>query len=193
MEEYDIVIVGGGPAGLAASIYAVRAGMKTLLFEKKIIGGQISVTGSIENYPGFSSITGPDLADKMKEQAKEQGVEIRFGEVKKISDDGKQKIVLTSKGEIKCYAVIIAVGSFPRKLGIPGEEEFENKGVHYCALCDGPLYKGKDVAMIGGGDSAIKESIPLSNVVNKIYVIHRRDTLRAEQSWQKRAFAKKNI
>jgi len=161
--------------------------------KKKIIGGQISVTGSIENYPGFSSITGPDLADKMKEQAKEQGVEIRFGEVKKIRDEGKQKIVLTSKGELKCYAVIIAVGSFPRKLGIPGEEEFENKGVHYCALCDGPLYKGKDVAMIGGGDSAIKESIPLSNVVNKIYVIHRRDTLRAEQSWQKRAFAKKNI
>jgi thioredoxin reductase (NADPH) len=193
MQKYDVVIVGCGPAGMTSAIYTVSAGLKTLLTEKAIPGGQIVWTESVENYPGFENISGKDLADKMLAQAKKQGAEYKQIEVNKIIDNGKEKIVETNEGNISCKVVIISVGSSSKKLNVPGEKEYENKGVHYCALCDGPMYKEKIVAVIGGGDAAIKEGILLSNLAKKVYIIHRRDELRAEKRWQEKAFAKKNI
>lgn len=189
---YDVLIVGGGPAGLTAGIYAARAGLKTLLVEKGLVGGQIAFTDNIENYPGFESINGMELAKKMFEQAKKQGMEYQQGTVEKIND-GLEKEVIVDGKSIKTKTVIFSVGSNPRKLGVPGEADYEGKGIHYCALCDGVMYKDKVVAIIGGGDAAIKESLYLSNLAKKVYVVHRRDELRAEKSNQKRAFAKKNI
>jgi len=193
MDEYDVVIIGAGPAGLTAGIYDARAGLKTLLLEKSIVGGQIAWTENIENYPGFDGINGLELAKKMLAQAKKQGVEQKDGEVLEIKNNGAEKIVVTTDGEIKAKAVIIAVGSSPRKLDVPGEKEYEGKGIHYCALCDGAMYKDKIVAVIGGGDAAIKEALYLANIAKKVIVIHRRDELRAEKGHQEMAFAKKNI
>jgi thioredoxin reductase (NADPH) len=193
MEEYDLAIIGSGPAGLTAAIYGARANLKTVIFEKGIVGGQIAWTDNIENYSGFNSIGGMDLSKKMLEQAEKQGAELKKIEVKKIQDKVKEKVLETDEGEIKVKAIIVAVGSNPRKLGVKGEKEFENKGVHYCALCDGAMYKNKDVAVIGGGDAAIKEAIFLSKIAKKVYVIHRRDELRAEKRHQEIAFKKKNI
>jgi len=193
MEEYDVVIIGAGPAGLTAGIYDARAGLKTLLLEKSTVGGQIAWTDNIENYPGFDGINGLDLAKKMQEQAKKHGAEYKDGEVIEIKDNGKEKIIVTKEGEIKTKAVIVAVGSSPRKLNVPGEKEYQGKGIHYCALCDGAMYKDKVVTVIGGGDAAVKEALYLANLAKKVIVIHRRDELRAEKDHQEDAFAKKNI
>ena len=190
--NYDAIVIGGGPAGITSAIYTARAGLKTLLAEKGLVGGQIALTENVENYPGFESINGQELANKMLAQAKKQGVEHKLLNVKSIKD-GKDKIVETDEGNLSCKTIILAVGSNPRKLGILGEKEFEGKGVHYCALCDGPMYKRKIIAVIGGGDAAVKEALLLSNLGSKVYVIHRRDELRAEKEHQENAFAKKNI
>ena len=193
MEEYDVVIIGAGPAGLTSAIYDARAGLKTLILEKQIVGGQIAWTDNIENYPGFDGINGLDLAKKMQEQATKHGAIYKDGEVIEIKDEGNQKVIVTKEGEIKTKAIIVAVGSNPRKLNVPGEKEYEGKGIHYCALCDGAMYRDKVVAVIGGGDAAIKESLYLANLAKKVIVIHRRDELRAEKDHQEDAFAKNNI
>ena len=190
---YDLVIIGDGPAGLSAGIYAVRYGLDTLILEKDVISGQIALTDIVENYPGFSSIAGMELMDKFKEHAQEAGVTTEDGEVLNIKSDGDKKIISTDEGEIEAKAVIIATGANPQHLGVPGEEEFAGRGVSYCATCDGPFFRGKNVAVIGGGDSAITDALILSNLASKVYVVHRRDELRATKVLKDRAFSKNNI
>ncbi len=190
---YDLVIIGDGPAGLSAGIYAVRYGLDTLILEKDVISGQIALTDIVENYPGFSSIAGMELMDKFKEHAQEAGVTTEDGEVLNIKSDGNKKIISTDEGEIEAKAVIIATGANPQHLGVPGEEEFAGRGVSYCATCDGPFFRGKNVAVIGGGDSAITDALILSNLASKVYVVHRRDELRATKVLQDRAFSRDNI
>jgi len=185
---YDVIIIGGGPAGLAAGIYAKRALMNTLLIEKVGIGGQIIKTHMLENYPGFPEISGMDLMQKMEEHVNKFELEIKFTEVLQIKDSGSVKTVVTSDSEIETKTVIIATGTHPKSLGIPGEQEFMGKGVSTCATCDGFFFKGKDVALVGGGDSAIVEALFLTKMVDKVYVIHRRDELRAEKINQEKAF-----
>lgn len=190
---YDIIIIGGGPAGLAAGIYAKRALMITLLIEKVGIGGQIIKTHMLENYPGFPEISGMELMQKMEEHVNKFELEIKFTEVLQIKDGGSVKTVVTSDGEIETKTVIIATGTHPKSLGIPGEQEFMGKGVSTCATCDGFFFKDKDVALVGGGDSAIVEALFLTKMVNKVYVIHRRDELRAEKINQEKAFINPKI
>jgi thioredoxin reductase (NADPH) len=190
---YDVIIIGGGPAGLAAGIYAKRALMDTLLIEKVGIGGQIIKTHMLENYPGFPEISGMELMQKMEEHVNKFELEIKFTEVLQIKDGGSVKTVVTSDGEIETKTVIIATGTHPKSLGIPGEQELMGKGVSTCATCDGFFFTGKDVALVGGGDSAIVEALFLTKMVNKVYVIHRRDELRAEKINQEKAFKNPKI
>ena len=192
--EYDIAIVGGGPAGLSAAIYAARGGLKTVVFEKAMIGGQIVVTADVENYPGFEeNMTGFQIADKMQKQAKKFDAEIKLEEVKAIGTEGLCKVVETSKSQYKVKSVIVATGAHPRKLAVPGEEKYTGRGVSYCATCDGALYRDKTVAVIGGGDSAVEEAMFLTKFAKKVYIIHRRDELRAVKIVQKRAFKNDKI
>ena len=187
---YDVVIIGGGPAGLTAGIYAKRAMLNTVLIEKQGIGGQIIITDMIENYPGFPEISGAELSAKFEEHAHKFELEIKsMVEVIGIEDKGNTKLVRTSEGEIITKAVIIASGTTPKKLNVKGEEEFRGRGVSYCATCDGFFFKDKEVVVVGGGDSAVTEAIFLTKMAKKVYVIHRRDQLRAEKINQKRAFA----
>jgi thioredoxin reductase (NADPH) len=192
--HYDLVIVGGGPAGLTAGLYASRARLKVLLVEKIATGGQILVTDWIENYPGFpEGISGFDLAGKIAEQASRFDLEIISAEVKSVGVEGSLKKIVLDKETITSSAVIIASGASPRKLGIPGEDQFFGKGLSTCAICDAPFYKGRVVAAIGGGDTAVQESIYLTKFVEKVYLIHRRDELRATKILQERAFANDKI
>jgi len=190
---YDVVIIGGGPAGLASGVYTSRGGMRTLILEKMAIGGQAVLTEKIENYPGFSDgIGGLELLSRFEQQAKKFGCEIKFEEVKKIERANNK--ILVSAGEVyESLAVILAVGSSPRKLNIPGEKEFTGRGVSYCATCDGPFFRDKTVAVVGGGDSAVEEAIYLTKFAAKVYLIHRRDRLRAAKILQERAFSNKKI
>ena len=190
---YDIIIIGGGPAGLTAGIYAKRAMMNTLLIEKLGIGGQIMKTNLLENYPGYPEISGIELMQKMEEHATKFDLEMKFSEVLHIKEGGDTRTVVTSDGEFETKTVIIATGTNPRRVGVPGETEFTGKGVSMCATCDGFFFSGKDVALVGGGDSAIVEAIFLTKMVNKVYVIHRRDELRAEKINQDRAFKNPKI
>jgi thioredoxin reductase (NADPH) len=151
---YDLIIIGGGPAGLTAAIYALRARVKTLVLEKEIVGGQIALSDVIENYPGFPSISGQELMEKFEAHAKGFGMEIKFAAVENIGLDGNIKVLKTSEGELQAKAVIVATGAKPRMLGVPGEKEFFGKGVSYCATCDGPFFKGQTIAVVGGGDTA---------------------------------------
>ena len=192
--EYDIAIVGGGPAGLSAAIYAARGGLKTVVFEKAMIGGQIVVTADVENYPGFEeNMTGFEIADKMQKQAEKFDAEIKLEEVKAIGTEGLCKVVETSKSQYKVKSVIVATGAHPRKLAVPGEEKYTGRGVSYCATCDGALYRDKTVAVVGGGDSAVEEAIFLTKFAKKVYIIHRRDELRAVKIVQERAFKNDKI
>ena len=190
---YDLIIIGGGPAGLTAGIYAQRARLKTLLLEREIVGGQIAVSDVIENYPGFSSISGAELMEKFEQHAKGFGLEIKLTDVTDVQDKGKEKIVKTSEGDLITKAVIVATGAKPRRLGVPGEKEFTGKGVSYCATCDGPFFKGQRVLVVGGGDTAIKEAVYLSKIASTVYLAHRRDQLRAEKIIQEKAFSTPNI
>jgi len=192
MENYDIIIIGGGPAGLTAGIYASRARMRTLLIEKLSPGGQAALTEIIENYPGFpGGIAGPELMEKMREQAIKTGLEIISGEVTGM--EIKKKIVKTKDEEYKALAIIIASGAHPQKLGVPGEDRLLGKGVSYCATCDGPLFKGQDIVVVGGGDSAVEEALFLTKFAKKVILIHRRDRLRATKILQGRALANERI
>jgi thioredoxin reductase (NADPH) len=185
---YDIVIIGGGAAGLTAAIYALRAGMNTILLERMGVGGQIILTEAVENYPGFSFISGPDLMDKFEKHAEKFGLEIIYEEARGIEFDGKLHRVVTDDNSYETRAVIVATGSVPKKLNVPGEEKLIGRGVSFCAVCDGPFFKDREVAVIGGGDAAVKESIYLTQIVKKVYIVHRRDQLRAEKILQEQAF-----
>ncbi|UGV41044.1 thioredoxin-disulfide reductase [Methanococcoides orientis] len=190
---YDLIIVGGGPGGLSAGIYAVRYGLNTLVLEKGFVSGQIATTGEVENYPGFPSISGMDLMDKFSEHAKAAGVAVESREILGIRSEGDRKIISTDSGDLETLSVIIATGANPRHLGVPGEKEFRGKGVSYCATCDGPFFKGRNVIVVGGGESALTDVLILSNIAASVCVVHRRDTLRASQILQDRAFAKPNV
>lgn len=193
MSEYDLVIIGAGPGGLTAGLYAARARMNVLLIEKAAPGGQVLVTDWIENYPGFpEGISGFDLAEKIKDQALTLGLDIETAEVQGLDLSGKIKEVILKEKRIQTKSVIIASGASPRKLGV-GEEKFMGKGVSFCGTCDGPFFKDKVVVAVGGGDTAIQESIFLTRFAKKVYIVHRRDELRATKILQERAFANDKI
>jgi thioredoxin reductase (NADPH) len=190
---YDVVIIGGGPGGLCAAIYAIRLGLNTILVEREMVGGQIAVSDLIENYPGFPSISGPGLMEKFEEHAKGLGLEIKMTSVDEIVVDGKVRVLKTSDGELRTKSVIVATGAKPRRLGVPGEKEFTGKGVSYCATCDGPFFKNLKVMVVGGGDTALKEAVYLSKLASKVYMVHRRDQFRGEKIQQTRAEAAGNV
>ena len=180
--EYDIIIIGAGPAGLTSAIYARRANKNVLVLEAKSYGGQIINTLDIENYPVEEHISGFEFATKLYNQAKNLGAEIVFEKVVGINDLGNEKEVVTTKNTYKAKAIIIATGSENRKLGLPNEDELVGKGISYCATCDGAFYKKKTVAVVGGGNTALEDALYLSDIVEKVYLIHRRDEFRGEES-----------
>ena len=187
--EYDIVIVGGGPAGLAAGLYAARARRRTALLEKGVIGGQISLTETIENYPGIESIGGFDLAQAMLRQAESYGMETHYLAAKSLEQADGKWLVRTDEEDFLAKAVIITAGADYNRLGVPGEERLTGRGVSYCATCDAAFFKDEEVAVVGGGDAAMDEGLFTSRYASKVYVIHRRDQLRASRILQERAFA----
>jgi thioredoxin reductase (NADPH) len=192
--SYDVVIIGGGPAGLSAGIYTARARLSTLLIEKMAVGGQIINSLAVENYPGFKdSISGVDLTQAMHEQATKFGVETLSDEVTGIKIEGSQKIVITPMGEFAAKVVIIAGGSERQKINVPGEKEYTGKGVSYCATCDGAFYRNKVVAVLGGGNSAVTEAIELTKFASKVYLVHRRHELRATKILQEKLLADSRI
>lgn len=184
-----MIIVGGGPAGMTAGIYAQRARLSTILLEKTGVGGQIALSDLIENYPGFPEIGGFELMQKFAEHAREMGLRIHNLEVKEVQDRGDKKVVKTDGGNLEARAVIVASGTQPRRLEVPGEEPLIGRGVSFCATCDGPFFAGKDVLVVGGGDSALTEGLFLAKMASRVYVVHRRDRLRAVKILQERAFA----
>ncbi|MEA1900653.1 MAG: thioredoxin-disulfide reductase [Thermodesulfobacteriota bacterium] len=193
--DYDLVIIGGGPAGLTAGLYAARARLNVILIEKIVPGGQVLITDWIENYPGFpEGISGPDLIQKMTEQVKKFDLNIESNEVISLDllSEPVKKIKLSDR-TITSHTIIIATGASPKKLGIPGEDIFFGKGLSTCATCDAPFFKDKMVAAVGGGDTAVQESIFLTKFVKKVYLIHRRNQLRATKILQERAFANDKI
>lgn len=191
---YDVLVIGAGPAGLTSSIYIARNNYKVGVFEGNVPGGQIVVTATVENYPGYSKIDGPDLAYLMYEQAINLGVDLLGSNVSKIEKQNGIFKITTEDAELyEAKVVIIATGTSQKKLGVLGEDRFESRGISWCAICDGSLYKGKDVAVVGGGNSAMEETIYLSNLVNKVYVIHRRDKFRAESSIVEKVKQLKNV
>jgi len=193
-ERWDVVIIGGGPAGLAAAIYASRARLRTLLLEWAAFGGQISVTDRIENYPGFpEGIGGMELAAKMKAQAEKFGTQFQIDTAQSIERTKEGFLVKGSADSYACRSVIVAVGSKNARLGAPGEAKFFNKGVSYCALCDGAFFADQPVAVVGGGDSALSEALFLTRTSSKVYLIHRRDQFRAEKILVERARAEPKI
>ncbi len=178
---YDIMIIGAGPAGLTAGIYAARAGLNAVIFEKAFAGGQVTKTDLIENYPGVASITGIDFALQMQAHAEEAGAKIMTVDIDRVDFSGGIKKVFAENEMYEGKTVILAMGAQPRKLDLESELRLAGKGVSYCATCDGAFFRGKDVAVIGGGDTAAEDALYLSNIVNKVYMVHRRDALRAEQ------------
>ena len=193
-QAYDVVIIGGGPAGLTAGIYAARARLKSLLIEKGAMGGWVINASVVENYPGFpDGINGLELADAMQQQAVKFGLEMLTAEVTGLELKSERKILKTSEGDIAARAVIVAGGSDRVKLGVPGEEEFTGRGVAYCAVCDGYFYRGVPVAVVGGGNAALNEALELAKFASKVTVTHRRDELRATKILQERAFAEPKI
>lgn len=190
---HDIIIIGGGPSGLSAALYSARAGMDTALFERFFVGGQMATTDMIENYPGVQSISGIELAQSMENQAKSFGAKITNDEVIGVELDKINKVVKTKSGTFMAKAIILAMGASPKELGIPGEHELRGMGVSYCATCDGAFFRGKTVAVAGGGNTAVEDAIFLSKLCQKVYIIHRRDSLRAEKVLQEKALSTPNI
>jgi thioredoxin reductase (NADPH) len=193
-EEYEVIIIGGGPAGLSAGIYAARDRFKSLLIEKEMVGGQIANAERVDNYPGFpEGVGGIELGNLMSQQAQKYGLKTLIAEVIGLEVQGKQKVVKTTGGDFIAKAVIIAGGSSRRKLGVPGEEKFTGKGVAYCATCDAYFFRDKPVAVAGGGNAAVTEALHLAKFASKVTVIHRRDQLRATPILQEKAFAEPKI
>ncbi|MDH3998786.1 MAG: thioredoxin-disulfide reductase [Desulfuromonadales bacterium] len=191
---YDVVIIGGGPAGLTAGLYTSRAKLKTLLVERMILGGQVMTTTKVENYPGFpGGVDGPELMMRFQEHCQEFGLETMTGEVTALLDQGEEKIVIIDGKEVRTRAVIITTGAEPSKLGVPGEKAFTGRGVSYCATCDGAFFREVPVAIIGGGDTAAEEALFLSRFASKVYLVHRRDQLRATKVLQDRIAANEKI
>ncbi|MDP4084059.1 MAG: thioredoxin-disulfide reductase [Bacillota bacterium] len=190
---YDVIIAGAGPAGMTAAVYTSRANLSTLMIERGIPGGQMANTEEVENYPGYESILGPDLSTKMFEHAKKFGAEYAYGDIKEIIDHGEYKVVVAGSKQYKAYSVIITTGAEYKKIGVPGEKELGGRGVSYCAVCDGAFFKGKELVVIGGGDSAVEEGVYLTRFASKVTIIHRRSELRAQRILQDRAFANEKI
>ncbi len=189
---FDTVILGGGPAGLSAAIYASRGAVSTAVIDVNMFGGQPSNYLELENYPGFQIVGGFDLMEKFEEHADKFGVhKFPMQEIQKV--DLKSKTIVTNEYEFKAESIIIATGAQPMKLGVPGEKEFVGRGVSYCAVCDGAFYKNKVVAVVGGGNAAVEEAVYLTKFADKVYIIHRRDELRADKIVQERAFKNEKI
>ena len=194
MKSYDVVIVGGGPGGYTAALYAARAGLKTIVLEKLSAGGQMALTNQIDNYPGFpEGIDGFILADSMQQQAERYGAETELAEVTALHLAGENKRIETTEGDFSAKALILATGANPRELGLAKEQQLTGRGVHYCAHCDGMFYRGKTVAVVGGGNSAVADALHLSRLAKKVYLIHRRDSLRAEKIHEKALQEAENI
>jgi len=193
--DYQLIILGGGPAGLTAGLYAARDRLKVLLVERGVVGGQVLVTDWIDNYPGFpDGLSGSDLVEKMAAQAARFNLETKNGNVVKVElSETVKKMILESGEELTCQALIICTGARPNKLGIPGEEQFTGKGVSYCATCDGPFFRDQEIIVVGGGDTAVQEADFLTKFSSKVTVVHRRDSLRATKVLQEKAFANKKI
>lgn len=189
MKKYDVVVIGAGPGGMTAALYAARANLKVAMLDRGVYGGNMNNTAEIENYPGFESIMGPELGEKMYKTVMNAGVEFVYGNVQGIENAKNiTKVVKTDTENFEAKVVIIATGANNRKLNISGEEKYSGRGVSYCAVCDGAFFKDENVAVVGGGDSAVSEGLYLANVTKNVNVIHRRDKLRAEKVLQDRAF-----
>ena len=196
MEEERVIVIGSGPAGLTAAIYAARATLDPLVLVGNQLGGQISITAEVENYPGFPEpdLTGPELVDRMVRQAERFGARMEYDEVTEVDfSKGSPFYIKTNSKEYEAESVIVTAGASPRRLGVPGEEEYIGRGVSFCATCDGFFFRGKDVVVVGGGDSALEEGLFLTKFANKVQVIHRRDELRAGPALTRRAFANEKI
>jgi thioredoxin reductase (NADPH) len=190
----DLIIIGGGPAGLTAGLYAARSRLKALLLEKLSPGGQVLLTDLVENYPGFpEGISGFELMDRMRRQAENFGLDIQSREVVQLNLSLKKKEVVTDKGPLETRSLILTMGAMPRKLAIDGEERLTGKGVSYCATCDGPFYRDREVAVIGGGDTAVEEALYLTRFASRVHLVHRRNELRATRLLQERAFTQEKI
>ena len=186
MAQYEILILGGGPAGYTAALYAARSGRRTAVVEKLSPGGQMATTSTIDNYPGFpEGVDGFELGEKMEQQARKYGAETIYAEVTGAELAASPKVLHTSEGDLTAYAVILATGAYPRELGLPGERELRGRGIAYCAACDGMAYRGKVVAVNGGGNTAVEDALYLSKLCRKVYLIHRRDSLRASAVYHK--------
>lgn len=194
MKCYDVIIIGGGPAGLTAGLYTSRSRLNTLLIEIGLLGGQMTTTEVIENYPGFpQGITGDELSRLMEEQSKRFGLEVVSHEVVEVKLEGEKKMVKTEEATYLCETLIICTGNEWRKLGVPGEREFTGKGVSYCATCDGAFFRDSEIFVVGGGDSALTEALFLTKFVKGLTIVHRRDALRATKIYQERAMANPKI
>lgn len=189
---YDIIIIGGGPAGLTAALYSVRSGKKVLLFEKTGYGGQIAKSPLVENYPGIKAVSGIELSENLRSQAESFGCEFLKETVISIAD-GEYKKVVTSKGEYTARAVIFALGTEERKLGLENEEKYVGRGLSYCAYCDGNFFRNREVAVVGGGNTAVQDALYLSEICKKVYLIHRRNEFRAESGLVEKARIRENI
>ncbi|WP_116746232.1 thioredoxin-disulfide reductase [Bacillus siamensis] len=185
---YDVIIIGAGPAGMTAAVYTSRANLSTLMIERGIPGGQMANTEDVENYPGFESILGPELSNKMFEHAKKFGAEYAYGDIKEIVDGKEYKTVKAGSKEYKARSIVISAGAEYKKIGVPGEKELGGRGVSYCAVCDGAFFKNKELVVVGGGDSAVEEGVYLTRFASKVTIVHRRDKLRAQSILQARAF-----
>ncbi|MEO0225576.1 MAG: thioredoxin-disulfide reductase [candidate division WOR-3 bacterium] len=192
-DEYEAIIIGGGPAGLTCGLYLSRALVKVLLIEKKVLGGNAILTSAIENYPGLDQVSGQELIDRIVKQVQRYRLPILYEAVKRIELIDDRFLVETSTSRIRCQSVVLAVGTSYRKLGVPGEAEYTGRGVSYCATCDGMFFQGKVIAVVGGGDSALKESLYLARIVKEIYLIHRRKEFRAERIVVEEVLRTKNI
>ncbi|TET38018.1 MAG: thioredoxin-disulfide reductase [Anaerolineales bacterium] len=195
MQKEKVIIIGSGPAGLTAALYTARANLKPLVISGNQLGGQISITNEVENYPGFpEGSSGPELVELMQKQAERFGARVLIDEVTEVNfSEGSPFHIKTHGDEFEADAVIVTVGASPNRLGIPGEEEFIGRGVSFCATCDGFFFRDKDVLVVGGGDSAIEEALFLTRFVNRVRVIHRRDELRAGEALKRRAFDNEKI
>lgn len=192
-DSYDVIVVGAGPAGMSAAGYAARAGHDVLLLDAAAPGGQLMFIDQIENYPGFESISGFALAEKMESQAASFGVEVEYGEVTSVKQSDGGFIVSTGDGDVLARAVILAMGARHRHLEVPGEEEYSGRGVSYCATCDGPFFKGRRVVVVGGGDTALTDAVYLSRLCSSVMVVHRRNEFRAQKAIQDKMRACANI